>query len=102
MAVSYSVFNPSGVNGDDIEPLIDNIVAATDLEELSANVRALDRVLRQKRIMVPTWFLGKYWTAYWNMYEHPADLPPYALGVEDLWWINGEKEAALKADGALR
>ena len=98
----YSVFNPSGVNGDDIEPLIDNIVASTDIDELSANARALDRVLRHKRIMVPTWYLGNHWAAYWDMYEHPANLPPYTLGVEDLWWINAEKEAALKAEGALR
>ncbi|WP_237218061.1 extracellular solute-binding protein [Ruegeria lacuscaerulensis] len=101
-AAAYSVFNPSGAHGPDIEPLIDNIVAATDSEELHANVRALDRVLRAKRIMVPTWFLGKYWVAYWDMYEHPANLPPYALGVEDLWWINADKEAELKSSGALR
>jgi len=101
-AASYSVFNPSGAHGPDIEPLIDNIVAATDSEELYANVRALDRVLRAKRIMVPTWYLGKYWVAYWDMYEYPENLPPYALGVEDLWWINAEKEAELKSSGALR
>jgi microcin C transport system substrate-binding protein len=99
---AYSVFNPSGVSGDDIEPLIDNIVAANDIDELAANVRALDRVLRHKRIMVPTWYLGKYWTAYWAMYEHPDQLPAYALGVEDLWWINAEQEMALKSAGALR
>ncbi|MDX1742917.1 MAG: extracellular solute-binding protein [Ruegeria sp.] len=101
-AASYSVFNPSGAHGPDIEPLIDNIVAATESEELYANVRALDRVLRAKRIMVPTWYLGKYWVAYWDMYEYPENLPPYALGVEDLWWINAEKEAELKSSGALR
>ncbi len=101
-AASYSVFNPSGAHGPDIEPLIDNIVAATESEELFANVRALDRVLRAKRIMVPTWYLGKYWVAYWDMYEYPENLPPYALGVEDLWWINAEKEAELKSSGALR
>ncbi len=101
-AASYSVFNPSGAHGPDIEPLIDNIVAATESEELFANVRALDRVLRAKRIMVPTWYLGKYWVAYWNMYEYPENLPPYDLGVQDLWWINAEKEAELKSSGALR
>ncbi len=101
-AASYSVFNPSGAHGPDIEPLIDNIVAATESEELYANVRALDRVLRAKRIMVPTWYLGKYWVAYWDMYEYPESLPPYALGVEDLWWINADKEAELKSSGALR
>jgi microcin C transport system substrate-binding protein len=101
-AAAYSVFNPSGINGPDIEALIDNIVAATEGSELRANIRALDRVLRAKRFMVPTWYLGKYWVAYWDMYEYPDNLPPYALGLEDLWWINAEKEAALKSSGALR
>lgn len=101
-AAAFSVFNPSGIHGPGIEMLIDNIVAATEAEELYANVRALDRVLRAKRFMVPTWYLGKHWVAYWDMYEYPENLPPYALGVEDLWWINADKAAALKASGALR
>jgi microcin C transport system substrate-binding protein len=101
-AAAYSVFNPSGINGPDIEALIDNIIAATEGTELRANIRALDRVLRSKRFMAPTWYLGKYWVAYWNMYEYPDNLPPYALGDEDLWWINPDKEAALKSSGALR
>ena len=101
-AASYSVFNPSGINGSDIEALIDNIVAATEGEELRTNIRALDRVLRAKRFMVPTWYLGKYWVAYWNMNEYPDNLPPYSLGSEDLWWINADKAAGLKSSGALR
>ncbi|MBJ6372370.1 ABC transporter substrate-binding protein [Sedimentitalea sp. CAU 1593] len=101
-AAAFSVFNPAGISGPDIEALIDNIVAATEAEELEANTRALDRVLRSKRFMVPTWYLGKHWVAFWNMYEYPKNLPPYALGVEDLWWINAEKAAELKASGALR
>ncbi|MBI6630334.1 extracellular solute-binding protein [Pontibaca salina] len=101
-AAAFSVFNPSGVHGPAIEALIDNIVAATDGEELTANVRALDRILRDRRFMVPTWYLGKYLVAYWDMYEQPDPLPPYALGVEDLWWIDAEKAAALRAAGAVR
>lgn len=101
-AAAYSVFNPAGISGPDIEALIDNIVAATEGAELRANVRALDRVLRAKRFMVPTWYLGKYWVAYWGMYEYPDNLPPYALGAGDLWWINPDKAAALKSSGALR
>ncbi len=101
-AAAYSVFNPSGINGPDIEALIDNIVAATEGSELRANIRALDRVLRAKRFMVPTWYLGKHWVAYWDMYEYPGNLPPYALGFEDLWWIDAEKAAGLKTSGALR
>jgi microcin C transport system substrate-binding protein len=101
-AAEYSVFNPSGVNGPDMEALIDAIVASTEGSELRANARVLDRVMRAKRFMVPTWYLGKYWVAFWNKYEHPENLPPYALGQEDLWWINAEKAAELKSSGALR
>lgn len=101
-AVEYSVFNPAGIADPGMEVLIDNIVASTEGAELRANARALDRVMRAKRFMVPTWYLGKYWVAYWNMYEHPANLPPYALGDEDLWWIDADKAAALKSSGALR
>ncbi|MBK0326413.1 ABC transporter substrate-binding protein [Rhodobacteraceae bacterium F11138] len=101
-AAAFSVFNPSGVHGPDIEVLIDNIVKATEANELTANVRALDRVLRAKRFIVPTWYLGKHWVAYWDKYEYPENLPPYALGVEDLWWIDADKAAALKSSGALK
>ncbi|MEP3332520.1 extracellular solute-binding protein [Sedimentitalea sp.] len=101
-AAEFSVFNPSGIHGPDIEVLIDAIVSATEADELTANVRALDRVLRSKRFMVPTWYLGKHWVAYWDKYEYPENLPPYALGIEDLWWINADKAAELKSSGALR
>ncbi|UWQ91993.1 extracellular solute-binding protein [Rhodobacteraceae bacterium M382] len=98
----YSVFNTAGVHGPDIEPLIDNIVAAKTTQDLTANVRALDRVLRAKRFMVPTWYLGKYWVAYWDQYAFPDNLPPFALGIEDLWWVDADRAAALKSSGALR
>ncbi|MDX2484397.1 MAG: extracellular solute-binding protein [Pseudodonghicola sp.] len=101
-AAAYSVFNPAGVHGPDIEALIDNIVSAREWDELSANTRALDRVLRARRFMVPTWYLGKYWVAYWDKYAYPEILPPYALGVEDLWWVDADKAAALISSGALR
>lgn len=94
-AASYSVFNPAGVSGPDIEALITRIVAAKTDEELVPAVRALDRVLRSKRFIVPAWYLGKHWVAYFDKYEHP-DLPPYMLGVEDLWWEVPEKAEKLR------
>jgi len=51
---------------------------------------------------VPIWYLGKYWVAYWDMYAFPDNLPPYALGFDDLWWIDGDRAAALVSSGALR
>lgn len=101
-AHAYSVFNPAGLADPAVDALIGNIVKAKTQEELHANTRALDRVLRAKRFMVPTWYLDVSWIAYWDMYEHPENLPPFDTGLFDLWWINAEREAALKASGALR
>ena len=67
-----------------------------------AHVRAIDRIMRRDLFVVPTWYLGDYWVAYYDMYEHPETLPPYALGEMSFWWYNAEKAEALKAAGALR
>ncbi len=101
-AHQYSVFNPAGLADPAVDALIGNIVKATTQEDLYANTRALDRVLRAKRFMVPTWYLDVSWLAYWRMYEYPENLPPFSSGWLDIWWVNGDKEADLKASGALR
>lgn len=101
-AHEYSVFNPAGLADPAVDALIGNIVNATTQDELRANARALDRVLRAKRFAVPTWYLDVNWVAYWDMYSQPENLPPYSPGFLDLWWIDDAREAALKSSGALR
>ena len=78
------------------------IVDAKTIEELTTATRALDRVMRAERFVVPTWFNDKYWVAYYDMFEHPEELPPYDLGYLDFWWFNAEKAEVLKASGAFR
>ncbi|WP_424978709.1 extracellular solute-binding protein [Leisingera sp. S232] len=101
-AHEYSVFNPAGLADPAVDALIGNIVEAKTQEDLRANARALDRVLRAKRFAVPTWYLDVNWIAYWDMYSQPENLPPYSPGFLDLWWIDDAREAALKSSGALR
>lgn len=101
-AHAYSVFNPAGLADSAVDALIDNIVDAKTQDVLYSNTRALDRVLRAKRFMVPTWYLDVSWIAYWRQYAYPENLPPYDTGLLDLWWIDAEREAELKASGALR
>ena len=87
-------------------PAVDRLLAAVEgaktREELDVAVRALDRVLRAERIWVPQWYKSAHTVAYYDMYDHPETLPPYALGELDFWWHNPEKEAALRAAGALK
>jgi microcin C transport system substrate-binding protein len=55
------------------------------------SLRALDRALRHEFIMVPLWYNDSYWVAYYDQYEHPDPLPPYALGQLDFWWFDADK-----------
>ena len=96
------VFNPAGYSSPAVDKLIDSIQNTETREDMAAHVRAIDRIMRRDLFVVPAWYLGKYWTAYYDMYEHPAELPPYSLGVLDFWWINADKAAELKAAGAYQ
>ncbi|WP_413869746.1 extracellular solute-binding protein [Albidovulum sp.] len=95
------VFNLMGLQSEAVDRLIPVIEGAKSREELKTAVRALDRVLRAYRFWVPQWFKDKHTVAYYDIYEHPEAMPPYALGELDFWWYNADKAAALKAAGAL-
>ncbi|MET4130287.1 microcin C transport system substrate-binding protein [Roseovarius sp. MBR-38] len=98
---AFSLFNPAGLASPLVDTLIDRALESTTLEAQNVALMALDRALRHEFFMIPTWYLDRSWVAYWDMYERPDSLPPYASGVLDFWWYNAEKAAALKAAGAL-
>jgi microcin C transport system substrate-binding protein len=82
--------------------LIEVVMAADNNDDLTVATMALDRVLRAERFWVPQWYKGSHTVAYYDMFEHPENLPPYALGELSFWWYNAEKADALRASGALR
>jgi microcin C transport system substrate-binding protein len=88
------------------DPAVDKLVeladAAKNREELTSVIRAMDRILRSQMIWIPRYYKKDHWVAYYNMYEHPETLPPYALGELSIWWYNPEKADALKAKGVLK
>ncbi|WP_435164386.1 extracellular solute-binding protein [Falsirhodobacter sp. 1013] len=79
-------FNPAGYASPAVDHLIRRVIEAKSQEDMAAAVRAIDRILRYETIMVPTWYLGKHWVAYWKDYGRPEKLPPYDLGQLDFWW----------------
>lgn len=97
-----SAFNTYGLKSPAVDRLIAVVMAARSLDELTVSTKALDRVLRAERFWVPQWFKATHTIAYYDIFDHPETLPPYALGELDFWWYNAEKAAALKARGALR
>ena len=94
--------NRMGYANPAVDRLLDLAEAAATRQELTDVIRALDRVLRSEFILVPRYYKKINTVAYFDMYEHPATLPPYALGELSIWWYNAEKAEALKAKGVLQ
>jgi microcin C transport system substrate-binding protein len=101
VAKDNSSRNRMGYADPAVDKLLDVAEGATSKAELTTAIRALDRVLRSQFVIVPRYYKRDNWVAYYNMYERPEVLPPYALGELSIWWYNAEKAEALKAKGAL-
>ena len=99
---AVSVFNPAGIASPLIDTLIETALFAETKDEETTALKALDRALRYEFFIVPAYYKSDNWLAYFDMYEHPEDMPPFAVGEMDFWWVNPDKAEELKAAGALR
>jgi len=101
-AMEGSSRNLMGLSDPAVDELVEVVIASETTEDLNASVKALDRVLRTKKFWVPQWFKDVHTVAYFDQYEYPEPLPPFALGTLDFWWYNAEKAEDLKARGVLK
>ena len=84
-----------------IDRLITHVIGTTTLEDLTVSVHALDRALRAAQFDIPLWYNDETWIAYYDMYRHPENLPPLAVGQLDFWWYDAEAAERLRAAGAF-
>ena len=101
-AAAYSLFNPAGLASPLVDRIIDISLNADTPESRDTALRALDRVLRWERIMVPVWYNDDEWVAYWDVYRHPDEFPFLSSGGLDWWWYDQARADELRAEGALR
>lgn len=93
--------NLMGLQNPAIDRLMEHVIAADTLDDLTTTTHALDRALRTLGFWVPQWFKDVHTVAYYDMYRYPEPLPPFSLGQLNFWWHDAEAEAALRASGAL-
>ncbi|MDJ1017202.1 MAG: extracellular solute-binding protein [Paracoccaceae bacterium] len=93
--------NLMGLQNEAVDRLLEHVIEAETLEELTTATHALDRTLRSLGFWVQQWFKDVHTVAYYNMYRHPDPLPPYALGQFEFWWHDADAEARLREAGAL-
>jgi microcin C transport system substrate-binding protein len=87
--------NLGGIKDPVVDALVERIIAAKDRDDLIYSTRALDRVLQWGFYFIPHWNSNSNRLAYWNKFAHPSVNPEYGLTL-DTWWIDPQKEAALK------
>jgi microcin C transport system substrate-binding protein len=77
--------NWAGIQNPVVDELIKKLVDAKTYEELSAYVKALDRVLLWNFYMIPAWHKNSIPVFYWNSFafmEHPV----YQPSGYSYWW----------------
>lgn len=85
-----------------VDRIMDTVLKAETLDELRTSVHALDRTLRFLRFDIPLWYNDKSFVAYYDIYDHPDELPMLAIGHYDFWWYDAEAAERLKQAGVLR
>jgi microcin C transport system substrate-binding protein len=86
--------NLAGIADPAIDAMVDQVIAADSRAKLVIAARALDRLIRAGRYWVPQWFSSTHRLAYWDVFDHPPNLPKYTgVSAPDLWWAKSNPAA---------
>lgn len=77
--------NYMGMKSAAADAMIEALLRARTIEELTTASRALDRVLMSGRYVIPLYHLPKQWLARWPEIERPARLSFYGA-MPETWW----------------
>lgn len=77
--------NYMGMKSAAADAMIDALLRARTLEELTSAARALDRVLISGLYVIPLYHLPQQWVARWPHIERPATLPNQGA-LPEVWW----------------
>lgn len=77
--------NITGLAHPAVDAMLERIVAAHTLAELTPAARALDRILLWEHIVIPHWHSNSFRVTWWDKFGKPKIDPPYGLAL-DSWW----------------
>jgi len=83
--------NYPGIDSPAVDALIEKLISATNREELTIAIHALDRVLLWGHYVVPLYHSNKDRIAYWDFFEYPDEIPLYGIVIES-WWVSKNKK----------
>ncbi len=83
--------NYPGIDSPAVDALIEKLINASNRQELTTAIHALDRVLLWGHYVVPLYHSNKDRIAYWDFFKYPDEIPLYGIVIES-WWINKDKQ----------
>lgn len=89
--------NYAGVQDPAVDRLIEQVVQAPDRESLVTRVRALDRVLQWKHLVIPHWHSPVQRIAFWDKFGYPEARPMRGIDLMS-WWVVPEKDGRVAAE----
>jgi microcin C transport system substrate-binding protein len=98
-AAQEGSYNLAGIADPAVDALLEKVIHTEDWDSFVTASRALDRLLRAMHFWVPQWNKATHWLAYWDMFDRPAEKPPYDVAVIDTWWFDPEKAARIGRSG---
>lgn len=78
--------NITGLKHAAVDALLEKLIAAKTLEDLTPPARALDRILLTEHIAIPHWNSMSFRIAHWNKFAQPKINPSYDMGLMT-WWV---------------
>ena len=88
--------NLAGVCSPVIDALVNQVITATNRDDLAAAAHALDHILQWGWYMVPHWHTRVTRAAWWDRFARP-DKPIRPGLVLDTWWLDAAHAAATDA-----
>jgi microcin C transport system substrate-binding protein len=82
--------NLTGLTSPAADAMIERILSARTMEELTPAARALDRILLHEQVVIPHWHSKSYRMAFWNKFGRPEKMAKYGIAL-DSWWMKTEK-----------
>ena len=95
MADREGSMNIIGIKNKAVDLLVEKIVFAPDRAELTAAVRALDRVLIWNHYVVAQWYYPFDRMAYWDKLGRPERMPSLSPAFDRVWWFDADKAKEL-------
>ena len=90
--------NTPGLKNAAVDRLIEAVIRAPSRADLVTATRALDRVLQWQHLVVPNWHITVVRVASWDRFSRPA-ITPRAGYDSSTWWVDPQKDAAVKEIG---